>query len=195
MNEDTDCACWYSKHQMILNLVKDPFLAFFLVYFSKNGAAQIGLVFAVLFGYFFIELRTLPMLKKSENARNLISMGIYSLATLFFLILVFLDSSLGKEDKEKYIGLPLIVLVSLLIISNYVISMMDTVKSIRRRCTTKRKFGNMIGPDGETVPELAKGPLEEGLPSKQKNKVTKHNSKVMMKSKKKLRVQVRRETG
>ena len=37
LNEETDCRNWYSKHQMILNLVKDPFLAFFLVFLSKSG--------------------------------------------------------------------------------------------------------------------------------------------------------------
>jgi ABC-type multidrug transport system fused ATPase/permease subunit len=37
LNEETDCENWYSKHQMIMNLVKDPFLAFFLVFFSRNG--------------------------------------------------------------------------------------------------------------------------------------------------------------
>jgi hypothetical protein len=36
LNEETDCASWYSKHQMILNLVKDPFLALFLVFSSKT---------------------------------------------------------------------------------------------------------------------------------------------------------------
>jgi L-asparagine transporter-like permease len=107
------------------------------------------MVFITIAAYFMIELRTMPMLKKKENARNLISLGIYSSSTLFFLILVFLQETISDENKESYIGIPLIILVSCLILSNYVISMMDTVKSIRKRCTTKRKYGKTRGIGGE----------------------------------------------
>lgn len=89
LNGETDCASWYSKHQMVLNLIKDPFLAFCLVYFSNSPGIQVGTALLIIAGYFGMEVAKKPMLQKKENARNQISLGIYSLTTLFFLILVF----------------------------------------------------------------------------------------------------------
>lgn len=138
LNEDTDCANWYSKHQMILNLVKDPFLALFLVYASKAPLLQIGVSFLIMLVFFIAEVKTSPMLEKKENWRNYVSSGVYTVTILIFLIQVIIEDSLSVSQKEFYLGIPLIVSVSLLILSNYIISTIDTIKAIRKRCRVKK---------------------------------------------------------
>jgi Ca2+/H+ antiporter len=97
------------------------------------------------------------MLKKKENVRNLISMGVYSVTTLIFLIQVFIEGSLTQTQKENFIGYPLIVFVSILIIANYVISMMDTFKGCKKRCKVKEKR-----PEGEAEGNTTGQEIEGG---------------------------------
>jgi hypothetical protein len=122
----------------VLNLIKDPFLAFFLVFMSKNPGIQVGSSLLIMGGYFLTELIKKPMKSKKENARNQISLGVYTVSIMFFFGLVVTDGKITKKQNELYIGYPLIACVSVLIISNYVISMMDTCKGIKKRCKVKK---------------------------------------------------------
>ena len=147
------------------------------------------------------------MLDKKENVRNIVSLGIYSLCTLFFLILVFVQETLSEDKKELFIGWPLIVLVSLLILSNYVISMIDTIKAMKKRCKRKRTYGKSRGPSGQVGQELEKEEREgtmienenglgpTGIKSKKKLiRVKKKDGAVPMIAKGKLRVEIKKKT-
>lgn len=95
-------------------------------------------------------------------------MGIYTLTNLFFLGLYFTQESASKGLREYFFGVSLIVLVSLLIISNYYISMKVTIKSIKEKCSKKDKNSqedvskiDKIGQDstlGNSTVKLAKDP-------------------------------------
>lgn len=124
---------------MILNLLKDPVLSIFLVLFSETPAIQIGGAFIVSLAFFILELKFQPSKLPSENQRNTISFGIYTLTNFFFLVLYFTEKSISKSLKENAIGIPLILLVSALIISNYYISMRDTIQGIKKRCSKKKE--------------------------------------------------------
>lgn len=58
---------FFSNHQMILTLVKDPILSIFLVLFSEIPAVQIGGAFVVSLIFFILEYRFKPSKLEHEN--------------------------------------------------------------------------------------------------------------------------------
>jgi sortase (surface protein transpeptidase) len=127
---------------MILTLVKDPVLSIFLVFFSEIPAIQIGGAFIVSLLFFILEYKYQPSKLISENRRNTISMGIYTVTNFFFLGLHFMEKSISKPTREYLFGIPLIVLVSLLIISNYWISLSETIQNLKKKCAKKGEKAN-----------------------------------------------------
>lgn len=145
---------YYSNHQEILNLIKDPILAFFLVFFSKKPTIQIGAAFLITTVYFLLELMYKPSLSKTENFRNLMSNGIYALTNFIFLLLHLTEGKISSYQKENYIGWPLIGSVVMLILSNYVISMRGVVTTVKRRCkdiNNKISQKNRVKLEGENT--------------------------------------------
>ena len=138
LSEENKKDSFYSNHQMILTLVKDPLLSVFLVFLSEIPAVQIGGAFVISLLFFLLEYIYKPSKLDSENKRNTISMGIYTLTNLFFLGLHFIGEGSSKATREYFFGIPLIILVSSLIISNYYISLSVTIKALKEKCSKKK---------------------------------------------------------
>lgn len=138
LSQENHGTSYYAHHQTILNLIKDPILAFFLVFCSETPTLQIGGAFVITLIYFLLEAIYRPSIKPGENVRNIISNGIYTLTNFMFLCLHFTEGSISLENKEYFIGVPLIISVTLLILSNYIISMKESVEGIKKRCNKKK---------------------------------------------------------
>jgi uncharacterized membrane protein len=69
----------------------------------------------------------------------MISNGIYALTNLMFLMLHFTEGKITRDQKENFIGWPLIALVVMLILSNYIISMRGAWQGIKNRCKKIKK--------------------------------------------------------
>lgn len=96
-------------------------------------------MFLITLLYFLLEVLYKPSVKKGENARNIISNGIYTLTNLLFLVLHFSEGKITLENKELFIGWPLIISVSILIISNYYISTKKSMYDVKKRCKSLKK--------------------------------------------------------
>jgi hypothetical protein len=134
LSEKNHCTSYYSHHQLILNMIKDPILAVILVFFSEYPGIQIGGAFVITLLFFFLEFFDRPSLDKAENVRNMISNGIYALINLIFFILHLTEGSISESVKENFIGWPLIASVTLLIVSNYYISMREAWRGLKKKC-------------------------------------------------------------
>lgn len=88
---------YYSKHQLVLNLIKDPILGLFLVFFSEIPTLQIGGAFVITSVYFALEVYHKPSTLKDENTRNILSNGIYAATNLMFLILHLTEGKLTQD--------------------------------------------------------------------------------------------------
>jgi hypothetical protein len=53
LSKETHANSWYSLHQMVINLLKDPVISVFLVFSSKNPFIQTGSVLLIMSIYFF----------------------------------------------------------------------------------------------------------------------------------------------
>lgn len=137
LSNETHANSWYSLHHMAVNLLKDPVISVFLVFASKVSLVQTGSVLVIMSLYFFLEMKDRPRLQVKENIRNMISLGVYTLAITFFLVLAFRKDDISEFTREKVIGIPLIILFSILILSNYVISTYETIMRCRQRCKKK----------------------------------------------------------
>jgi hypothetical protein len=67
MSKHNDGKSYYSNHQLIFNLMKDPLLAVTLVFCSKVPFVQIGVSLVVSLSFFILELLYTPSSIKSEN--------------------------------------------------------------------------------------------------------------------------------
>ena len=97
LSEENHGQNYYSHHQEVLNLIKDPILAVFLVFCSKSPMVQIGAAFVITFLFFMLEVKYRPSNISAENTRNMISNGIYALTNLLFLILYVTEGKITKE--------------------------------------------------------------------------------------------------
>lgn len=118
---------------MILNMIKEPIIGLFLVFFYRVPYIQIGGAFFITALFFILEVVYKPRKKMAENVRNILSNGIYALTNLIFLLLYFFNDQMSEEMTELFIGWPLIVSVSLLILSNYYISMSAAYRNLRAK--------------------------------------------------------------
>lgn len=154
LSKETHPNSQYSLHHMALNLLKDPIISIFLVFSSKNPFIQTGSVLVIMFTYFFLEIKDRPNKEMKENVRNIISLGVYTIAITLFLILAFQKNNISESTREKLIGIPLIILFSILIVSNYIISTYDTIIRCRNRCKAKPEDSNKVS-DSAVVEESA----------------------------------------
>lgn len=139
LKEGQRCNSFYSHHYVVMNLLKDPVLAVFLVFCSKVPLLQISAAVIITGMFFFFEAKYLPSLKKEENFKNIVSSAIYMLTNLMFLVLHFTEGNLTEAQKDGFIGWPLIVLIILLIGTNYSISVRAAYLGIKKRCQKKSK--------------------------------------------------------
>jgi Sec-independent protein translocase protein TatA len=163
LNKDQHCDDWYSKHHVILNLLKDPVIAFCLVFFSKIPYLQIGSTLVILFVFFLAEVTSKPLLKKTDNWRNIVSLGIYSVICVLFLILLSRQESMEMSKKEKYFGWPLIILVSALMVFNFGLTLPETYRNIKARIQScKKKNVNQVEPEkAKETTDTAKNTLDK----------------------------------
>jgi len=80
-------------------------------------------------------------------------MGIYTVTNFFFLGLHLMEKSISKPTREYLFGIPLIVFVSLLIISNYWISLSETIQNLKKKCAKK---GQKVNEDISKIDKTAK---------------------------------------
>lgn len=128
LSKDNHKGSYYANHKVILNLIKDPLLSIFLVFFSEIPFLQIGGAFIITSTFFFLELIYKPSKIRGENTRNIISNGIYMITNFIFLVLYCIDGKISPANKELFIGLPLIASVVFLIFSTYYISLRETIR-------------------------------------------------------------------
>ena len=184
LNKDTDCKSWYSKHQMILNLVKDPCIALFLVLTSKIPFLQIGSILSIFCIFTYYEIMTQPNLDKWQNYKNSFAMCIYLTTTLIFLILATAGNHISDHSREMFIGIPLIITNSLLVLFNVYLSVRQTYLDMKEKCKKKKidegeKTGQEISikDDGLTniSPSITAGTL--GILRPDNNQVIKKKTK------------------
>ena len=96
----------------------------------------------ITFVFFTLEWKYKPSKIPSENTRNIVSNGIYAFTNLLFLILHLSEGKITQQQKENFIGWPLIISVVFLILTNYVISMRSAIKAMKERCNKKGKKAN-----------------------------------------------------
>ena len=148
LNKDTDCASWYSKHHMILNLMKDPLIAFSLVFFRKIPHLQISSCLVIILGFFLAEVTNTPKILKHENRSNMLVNGVYSISMVIFLVQASFDKKFADITKENFIGYPLIVLIGLLNIYNVGTCLVLAYRSIKEICKNRR---NKVAPEHPQV--------------------------------------------
>lgn len=139
LNRDTDCLTYYSKHQYVLNLIKDFGLASSLVLFSKTPVLQVGTAVLISLVYLIAKVYTRPKIKKGQNFKNITFFSVYLTITLFFMSLVFSEGKIKYESRENFIGIPLIVTVSILILVIYGLAVVRIIDAIKEWCK-KRKI-------------------------------------------------------
>lgn len=66
MNVEMKCTTWFSKHYMILNLIKDAYIACVLVFMSKNGFIQVGMVLIVMAVFLIYQIFTNPFISQES---------------------------------------------------------------------------------------------------------------------------------
>lgn len=138
LNRDTDCANYYSKHQYVLNLIKDFGLASSLVLFSRVPVAQVGIAVIISVIYLVAEVWTKPKLRKADNFKNISFFSVYLTITLLFMALVFTEGKIEPLSKERFIGIPLIVSVSILILIIYGQAVAKVVEKVKEWCKQRK---------------------------------------------------------
>jgi hypothetical protein len=109
--------------------------------------------------YFLLEAIHKPCHNNLENNKNILSFGVYTVCNLMFLILIFVGDGMLNKEKDTYIGWPLVVLVTILILYNYYKSLVEVSQSIKKMCKKKKKSlqENEKAKDDETVGTVGDG--------------------------------------
>jgi hypothetical protein len=185
LSRDNHGKNFYSHHQSIMNLFKDPILSILLVFCSKIPLLQIGGVLLVVLSFFMLEVAYRPATVPIENFRKSINNGLYSLTNSIFFVLATVDKKITYDQRENFIGWPLIGSVVLLVLCNYYISFKLTIKMIRERC--KKRKSNQVKPSEKESKVLeAKKSLdnsEMSIINKSSNKVHMSNSALNIRKK------------
>lgn len=135
--------CFYAKHQVILNMLKDPVLGFALVFFYNSPLMQVGCAFFITLAYFLMEAIYKPDINKMENNKNILSFSVYTGCNTMFLILIFIGGGLTTDQNNKFIGWPLIFLVSVLILFNYFTSMREVYLVLKKKLKDRKERNKM----------------------------------------------------
>ena len=128
MNEEMKCDSWFSKHYLILNLIKDAFVAMVLVFFSTNGFFQVGLVLVVMAVFLGYQLFTSPFISAESQVTAVIGFVSYTGIMVFFMALVMTGKNMSTNIKEYLVGLPLIILTSALIVRVFFVNIRNSYR-------------------------------------------------------------------
>ena len=146
MIEERKTSSFYAKHFVVLNLIKDPLLALFVVFLHDNGIYQI-VPCLVLSGSFTIcNIAFKPFFLKRHNFLVIVNQLMYFLSDLGFLLLAIGKDSISVENKAKFLGNYLIVVISLLIffnVANSIYEMWLSFKRWRRMRAEKKRLAQV----------------------------------------------------
>lgn len=106
---------YYSKHHLILNMLRDPVLSFGLIFFYDIPVLQIGASLVIMLVYLILEITYRPLSGKNEQMLSIFDLSVYTLAQVLFIILAFVGDIANTGAKNIFFGYPLIVLLCLLI--------------------------------------------------------------------------------
>jgi hypothetical protein len=81
---------------------------------------------------------TQPNLDKWQNYKNSFAMCIYLTTTLIFLILATAGNHVSDHSREMFIGIPLIITNSLLVLFNVYLSVRQTYLDMKEKCKKKK---------------------------------------------------------
>lgn len=138
------CNTWFSKHYLILNLIKDAVVALILVFMSNNGFLQVGLVLILMAVFLGYQLYTSPFVSPESQMTAVIGFVAYTGIMLFFMTLVIGSKKMSVDIREYLIGLPLIILTSTIILRVFFVNIRNSIRSVRKCLSKKNKVQDSV---------------------------------------------------
>ena len=113
-----------------LMILHDLVIPIALVAFINSPYAQILTLMIVLAVVLYQMIKQRPFIKKQKNAAEIVNKLLFLVILIVFLISHTSRKSMSEKNKFEYIGTTLIVLVSLLMLSSFVIGIWGIIEGI-----------------------------------------------------------------
>lgn len=173
MNEDMKCDSWFSKHYLILNLIKDAFVALMLVFFSTSGFLQVGSVLVIMAVFLGYQLFKRPLISAESQLTAALGYLSYTGIMFFFMVLVMAGKNMSTNTREYFVGIPLIILTSSLIIRVFFVNIRNSFRSVRKCMSKKNKVQDSqknpedtpFQQDNSSIDTLGKQNIHKNIPA------------------------------
>ena len=153
--------CFYSRHHVIINMLRDPVLSFVLVFFYYIPILQIGASFLIILAYLILELVYKPSKNKKDNKMAIFDFSVYTLAQTLFLVLAFVDNKISVKNKNIFFGWPLIILLCAIIVVKQFFSIKDSIISIKEKCKKLKEEKNDEKENFNKAKQVQPGPIDK----------------------------------
>ena len=130
---------WFVNYFTVITLAKDIFIAFFVIIFYDLPFIQAPATLIIMTSMTVMEAIQRPLSSKSEMVIKFVTDLCFSLTNFLFLMVYFLGKPATDKSLQN-IGLSIIALLSLVILTNVMPGVVETINSIRK--SVKKLFSS-----------------------------------------------------